>query len=238
MMRRRRTPATRNIPKDSVKQFNEFDGVYSIDGRLATLNLLPGVRVYGEDLVKVGRTEYRIWDNYRSKPAAALKKKLKVFPLKKGMTVLYLGAASGTTVSHFSDIVGKEGIIYGIDIAERVLRELIHHAELRGNIVPILADAKLPEKYAGQIFGQVDLVFEDVASKDQIEILIRNAGKFLAPGGYAMIAIKSQSIDVTKQPKEIYEESLKELEKHFEILDKVELDPYEKMHMFVVLRKK
>ncbi|MFH1623008.1 MAG: fibrillarin-like rRNA/tRNA 2'-O-methyltransferase [Candidatus Aenigmatarchaeota archaeon] len=229
---------TRQLPKESVRPFNDFDGIYTIDGRLATVNLLPGVRVYGEDLVKIGRTEYRIWDKYRSKPAAALKKKLRVFPLKTGMTVLYLGAASGTTVSHFSDIVGKEGVIYGIDIAERVLRELIHHAEARGNIVPILADARLPEKYAAQIFGHVDLVFEDVASKDQAEILVRNADKFLAPGGYAMIAIKSQSIDVTKPPKEIYDECLKELEKHFEVMAKVELDPYEKMHMFVVLRKK
>jgi fibrillarin-like pre-rRNA processing protein len=221
-----------------VLPFDSLDGVFSIDGRLATVNLLPGVRVYGEDLIKIGRTEYRIWDNYRSKPAAALKRHLKVFPLKNGMTVLYLGAASGTTVSHFSDIVGNEGVIYGIDIAERVLRELIHHAELRGNIVPILADAKLPDKYAGQIFGHVDLVFEDVAAKDQVEILVRNADKFLAPGGYAMIAIKSQSIDVTKPPKEIYAECLTELEKHFEILDNVELDPYEKFHMFVVLKKK
>jgi fibrillarin-like pre-rRNA processing protein len=109
---------------------------------------------------------------------------------------------------------------------------------MRGNIVPILADARLPEKYAAQIFGQVDLVFEDVASKDQIEILIRNSEKFLPAGGYAMIAIKSQSIDVTKQPSEIYKECLAELEKHFEVLGKTELDPYEKMHMFVVLRKK
>ncbi|MCX6820739.1 MAG: fibrillarin-like rRNA/tRNA 2'-O-methyltransferase [Candidatus Aenigmarchaeota archaeon] len=238
MMRRRRIPVTRQRSKESVRPFNDLDGVYSIDGRLATVNLMPGVRVYGEDLVKIGRTEYRIWDNYRSKPAAALKKKLKVFPLKKGMTVLYLGAASGTTVSHFSDIVGKDGVIYGIDIAERVLRELIHHAELRGNIVPILADAKLPGKYAGQVFGQVDMVFEDVAAKDQVEILVRNSDTFLQPGGYAMIAIKSQSIDVTKPPKEIYAECLAELEKHFEILDKVELDPFEKFHMFVVLKKK
>ena len=34
------------------------------------------------------------------------------------------------------------------------------------------------------------------------------------------------------------EKTLKELEKHFDVLDKVELDPYEKMHMFVVMRYK
>lgn len=220
-----------------IKQ-HKFEGVFLVDRKIATINLLPGTLVYGEQLIKSGRKEYRIWDFYRSKPAAAIKKGLKKFPLKRGMSVLYLGAASGTTVSHFSDIVGKEGIIYAVDIAERVLRELVHHAERRGNIIPILADARKPESYENLVLEKVDLVYEDVASKDQIPILIRNAAKFLKPDGHAMLAIKSQSIDVTKQPRQIYKESLSELEKHFEILDRVELDPYEKMHLFVVMKYK
>ena len=219
-----------------ITAYKDFDGVYLIGNKFATLNLVPGKIVYGEETVKSGKKEYRIWDVYRSKPAAAMKKKLKIFPLKKGMSVLYLGAASGTTVSHFSDIVGKEGMIYGIEIAERVLRDLIPHAEIRKNIVPILGDARKPEEYANMIFGGIDMIFEDVASKDQIPLLIRNAEKFLEKGGYAMIAIKSQSIDVTESPRKIYRECLSELKEHFEIVDKVELDPYEKMHLFVVLK--
>ena len=213
-----------------------FDGIFLLDKKLATLNLVPGRNVYGEDLVRAGKKEYRIWDFYRSKPAAAIKKGLKQMPLERGMSVLYLGAASGTTVSHFSDIVGKDGIIYAVDIAERVLREIIIHAEARGNIVPILADAKMPENYNNLVLGKVDLLYEDVASKDQIDIFIRNAETFLRNGGHAMIAIKSQSIDVTKPPRAIYKECLDKLSKHFKILDKVELDPYEKMHLFVVLK--
>jgi len=224
------------MPKEKIKKHEKFDGVFLVDGKYATLNLVPGTKVYGELIEKIGKKEYRIWNIYRSKPAAAMKKKLKEFPLRKGMAVLYLGAASGTTVSHFSDIVGKEGMIYGVDIAERVLRELIPHAEKRGNIVPILADARKPEEYDNIIFGKVDLIYEDVASKDQIPIIIRNAERFLKKGGYAMIAIKSQSIDVTKKPREIYKESINELKKHFEIINKVELDPYEKMHLFVVMK--
>jgi fibrillarin-like pre-rRNA processing protein len=220
-----------------IKQ-HKFEGFFLVDGKLATVNLLPGTAVYGEQLIKSGNKEYRIWNFYRSKPAAAIKKGLKKFPLKRNTAVLYLGAASGTTVSHFSDIVGKEGIIYAVDIAERVLRELVHHAEMRGNIIPILADARKPESYENLVLEKVDLVYEDVASKDQIPILIRNAAKFLKPDGHAMLAIKSQSIDVTKQPRQIYKKSLSELEKHFEILDKVELDPYEKMHLFVVMKFK
>lgn len=212
--------------------------VFWIKGRPATVNLIPSEKVYGEDLVRRNDIEYRIWDHTRSKPAAALKNGLKSFPLEEGMKVLYLGIASGTTASHFSDIVGRNGIIYGVDISERVLRQIIPLAEKRGNIAPILGDSRKPEEYEGLILEKVDLVFEDVASDDQIPILIRNCDKFLRLAGYAIIAIKSQSIDVIKKPKEVYREALAELEKHFEILEKVELDPYEKHHMFVVMRKK
>jgi len=221
-----------------IKPHKNFEGVFLVDGKLATVSLCPGTAIYGEQLIKSGKKEYRVWDFYRSKPAAAIKKGLKKFPLGREMSVIYLGVASGTTASHFSDIVGKEGIIYGIDLAERVLRELVPHAERRGNIVPILADARMPEKYENLVLGKVDLLYEDVASKDQIPILIRNAEAFLRPHSFAMIAIKSQSIDVTKRPKQIYKECLETLEKHFEILDKVELDPYEKMHLFVVMKFK
>jgi len=93
-----------------------------------------------------------------------------------------------------------------------------------------------PQDYSNLIFGKVDVLFEDVASKDQIDIFIRNAECFLKEGGDAMISIKSQSIDVTKDPREIYKQCLEKLSKHFEIVDKVELDPYEKFHLFVVLK--
>lgn len=221
-----------------IRPHKNFENIFLVDGKFATRNLTPGKSVYGEKRVKSSGEEYRIWDIYRSKPAAALKKKIKRFPLEPGSTVLYLGIASGTTASHFSDIVEEDGIIYGVEIAERVLRDLMPHAEKRGNIVPILADSRRPETYEKNVMGRVDLIYEDVASKDQIPIMLRNAEIFLRSGGYAMIAIKSQSIDVTKKPRKIYKQCLKGLEEKFEILDRVELDPYEKMHLFVVMKYK
>src|SRR3972149_9883883 len=122
-----------------AKQLKKFDGIFSFDSKFGTINLIPGQKVYGEEFLRDGKAEYRVWDFWRSKPAAAIKRGLETFPLAKGMKVLYLGIASGTTASHFSDIIGKEGIIYGVAIAERVLRDLISHAEKRGNIIPILA---------------------------------------------------------------------------------------------------
>ncbi len=216
----------------------KFYGIFRVNGRFATVNLAPGKKVYGEDLVKENNVEYRIWDFWRSKPAAALKSGLKQLPLHKGMSILYLGIANGTTSSHFSDIIGREGLIYGVEISERPFRELLPTAEDRGNIIPILANARKTEDYESNVLDKADLVYEDVASDDQVEILVRNCQKFLKPKGHAMIAIKSQSIDVVRPPREVYKECMQKLEKHFDILDKVELDPYEKHHLFVVMRAK
>ncbi|MEM5829205.1 MAG: fibrillarin-like rRNA/tRNA 2'-O-methyltransferase [Candidatus Aenigmatarchaeota archaeon] len=217
---------------------HKFDGIYRINNKIATINLTPGRSVYGERLIKINNVEYREWVPFRSKLCAAVMKKIKFFPFKKGSKVLYLGAGSGTTISHISDIIGRDGIIYAVEISEHPLRDLVGLAELRQNIVPILADARLVETYENMIMEKVDVIYEDVADPDQIKILIRNAEKFLKTDGFLEIAIKSQSISSTKPPKEVYEECLKELGEHFEILDKVELEPYEKFHLFVVLKSK
>ncbi|MDI6798465.1 MAG: fibrillarin-like rRNA/tRNA 2'-O-methyltransferase [Candidatus Aenigmarchaeota archaeon] len=216
----------------------KFDGVYKMNSKFATINLIPGYKSANEKLVTIDNVEYRIWDPWTSKPCAAFEKGLKKFPLKKGFKMLYLGFASGKTGSFFSDIIGKEGVIYAVEISERVLREAIPMAERRGNIVCLLNDARRPELYENIILERIDCLYVDVASPDQVAITIENAQKFLKPGGFVMIAIKSQSIDATKKPRQVYKECLVELEKHFEILDKVELDPYEKFHLFVVMKKK
>ena len=212
-----------------------FTSVWKKGNLILTENLAPGSKVYREQLIKEKKIEYRAWNPYRSKPAAAIAKGLKTFPLKPGMKVLYLGIASGTTASHFSDIVGKDGVIYGVEISERSIRDLNPVAEKRGNIVPILANAKRPEDYSW--IEPVDLVFQDVATDDQSEILIRNCERFLRPKGFAIISIKARSIDVTKPPREIYRQEIAKLQKHFKILEKIELDPYEKDHMLVVMKR-
>jgi len=222
--------------KEERREHQQFENVFLIKDRIYTKNLVPGTQVYGEKLIKTNQGELREWDAFRSKPAAAINNNLHHFPLKEGMKILYLGIASGTTCSHFSDIIGKEGIIYGIEISERVLRELIPVAYDRKNVVPILADARKPEEYYW--IEQVDLIYADVAVREQSEILIRNAKMFLKPNGFGIIAIKSRSIDVTKKPKIVYIEQRKTLEKFFNVTDFVTLNPYERDHGFFVLKRK
>ncbi|MFH1978614.1 MAG: fibrillarin-like rRNA/tRNA 2'-O-methyltransferase [Candidatus Aenigmatarchaeota archaeon] len=212
-----------------------FQGIWQREKELLTQNLVPGFREYGK-LVTISGKEFRIWDHRKSKAAAALVKGLKTFPIKKGCKILYLGISSGSTASFFSDIIGENGIIYGIEVAERSIRDLNPVAEKRKNIVPILASARSPENYSW--VEPVDIVYQDVATDDQSEILIRNCQAFLKKDGYAMIAIKSRSINVVKNPREVYKDELKKLKQHFEILDKRELDPYEKDHMFILMKWK
>lgn len=220
----------------TMRQNPRFENIFWIDNRIATENMVPGQEVYGERLIKIKGKEYRLWDPTRSKPAAAMSKNLQQFPLKEGMKVLYIGFASGTSGSHFSDIIGKKGLIYGIEISERVLRESLPLSRKRENIVPLLADARMPEDYSW--IEQVDLIYADIAVREQSEVLIRNARMFLKPGGFAMIAIKARSIDVTERPQIVYKNERKKLEEFFNVMDFVELHPYERDHGFFVLRKK
>ncbi len=219
-----------------IKPHKNFENVFWLEEKICTKNLTKGKQVYGEKLIKIKNDEYRLWDPRRSKPSAAIYKKLKIFPIGKGTKILYLGIASGTTASHFSDIIGKDGIIYGVEISERVLRELLEVAENRKNIVPILADAQTPEKYSW--VEKVDIVYADVAMREQSDIIVRNCEMFLKDDGYGIIAIKARSIDVTKNPTEIYEQQRKILEKYFKVKDFVILNPYEKDHCLFVLKKK
>jgi hypothetical protein len=137
-----------------VRQHPQFPQVYIVtldDGsqKLATMNLAPGRTVYGEKLIKFEGVEYRLWDPFRSKLAAAILKGIKAVPIKPDHQVLYLGAASGTTASHVSDIVGEKGHVYCVEFAARALRELVNNVcPYRLNMTPILEDARFPERYA------------------------------------------------------------------------------------------
>ena len=219
-----------------MKMYQLFPGVWKQKDKILTKNLIPGFRSFTEQIVKVSGEEYRVWDPGRSKACAAIIKGLKQFPVKPGAKILYLGIANGYTSSFFSDILGPKGIIYGVEISERALRDLNHVAERRGNIVPIIANARKPEDYGW--IEQMDLVYQDVATNDQSEILIRNCKAFLTKGGSAMIAIKARSIDVTKDPRQIYRQEEKKLSPYFKIVQKLELDPYEKDHAFFSLKLK
>jgi fibrillarin-like pre-rRNA processing protein len=227
-----------------VKPNDRFKEIYQIlleDGakRLGTKNLTPGLNVYSERLVKFKGVEYRVWDAFRSKLAGAIIKGLQNVPIEPGSKVLYLGAASGTTPSHVSDIVGEPGHVYCVEFAQRSLRDLVNNvASYRPNITPMLEDARKPENYAMFISGKVDVIYCDVAQPEQAKLLSDNADVFLKPQGWVMLACKSQSIDVTMSPQAVYQQEARVLRKRgFDVKEIVELDPYDKAHAMIVAQK-
>ncbi|MDX1813223.1 MAG: fibrillarin-like rRNA/tRNA 2'-O-methyltransferase [Candidatus Bathyarchaeia archaeon] len=227
-----------------VKPHPQFAEIYQVtleDGaqRLATQNLVPGKTVYGERLIRFKKVEYRVWDAFRSKLAAAVLKGLQVVPIKSGNRVLYLGAASGTTPSHVSDIVGENGYVYCVEFAPRSIRELVNNvAAYRLNMSPFLEDARFPEKYAMFIPGKVDCIYCDIAQPEQARLLADNADVFLKPAGWVMLAVKAQSIDVTKAPAAVYKQEAMILKKRgFDVKEILQLEPYDKAHAMIVAQR-
>ena len=219
------------------KIFEVFESEQGKRKQLYTINLVPGQNVYGEKLIEENGIEYREWDASKSKLAASILKGSINIGIRKEDVVLYLGPSSGTTVSHVSDIVGNEGFIFAVDIAPRVMRDLIFLCYERKNIAPILCDANKVDALKERV-SQVDIVYQDVAQKNQLDIFLKNADLFLKSNGYALLAVKARSIDVTKHPRQIFKEAREKLEKVMTIIDYRELEPFQKDHCMYICKKK
>merc|ERR1712137_1540069 len=151
-----------------------------------------------------------------------------------GSRVLYLGAASGTTVSHVSDLVGPEGVVYAVEFSYRSGRDLLNLAKKRTNIVPIIEDARHPHKYR-MLVGMVDCIFSDVAQPDQARIVALNAQYFLKNEGHFVISIKANCIDSTSKPEAVFAKEVERLkQERFRPREQVTLEPYERDHAVVI----
>ncbi|VVB95145.1 Fibrillarin-like rRNA/tRNA 2'-O-methyltransferase [uncultured archaeon] len=203
---------------DNVFSFIAQDG----SKRLATRNLVPG-------------EEFRIWDPYHSKLAALILKGSPV-PIKKDSLILYLGAANGTTAGHVSDIA-SQGTVFAVEFSPRAMHDLIRVSVPRKNLVPILADARRPGSYKNMV-PEVDLIYQDVAQRDQAGIAVLNSNMFLKENGFLILMIKARSIDSARKINEIVNSEIKKLEDVFEIKEIINLEPYQSDHMAVVTQKK
>lgn len=224
------------VPRDVVQiRRSDVPHVYSDGERLYTASLDPGTSVYGERLVRQGEVEYREWNPNRSKLAALLKKGVGLFPFDRRTDVLYLGAAQGTTVSHLSDIVA-EGTIYAVEISRRAIQKLLDLSNVRHNVMPILGDAAKPEAYA-RVVTSVDVVYQDVAQRDQVGIFRKNL-RFLRPGGSGILIVKARSVDSGAPPSEVYRQAEKELRAEgLDVLQVADLAPYERDHAACLVEK-
>ncbi|WP_256546438.1 fibrillarin-like rRNA/tRNA 2'-O-methyltransferase [Halobellus inordinatus] len=190
--------------------------------RLAT----RGDPVYGEPQDDEG---WRAWDAGRSKLGAMLEIGMDL-GIDGDDGVLYLGAASGTTVSHVADFAGPT---YAVEFAPRPTRDLVGVAESRPNLFPLLKDAREPETYAHVVESDLDCLIQDVATRGQATVALRNR-EFLAPDGRLLAAFKARSEDVLSDPAEVFDDVLAELRAGYEILETQRLDRFHDDHLAVV----
>jgi len=208
--------------------------VWKRGDQLLTRNSDPGNRVYGENLIHLDGVEYRAWNPQRSKLAAYLRKGGKNLSLGPDRDVLYLGAASGTTASHVAEIV-PEGTVFCVEYSSKPFRGLMDLSSRRPNLFPIQGDAARPELY-GAMVPEVELVFQDISQRNQVEIFLSNLKRFLRPGGLGILALKSRSVDSAANPKTIFSDTASQLRSGgSRLLETVSLEPFERDHaVFVV----
>ncbi|KAH8815663.1 fibrillarin [Xylogone sp. PMI_703] len=228
-------------------------GIFVARGKedmLVTKNLTPGESVYGEKRIAVEtpgapnedgtpgttKVEYRVWNPFRSKLAAGVLGGLDEIFIKPGAKVLYLGAASGTSVSHVADIVGPTGTVYAVEFSHRSGRDLINMATHRTNVIPIVEDARHPLRYR-MLVPIVDVIFADVAQPDQARIVGLNAHLFLKVGGGVVVSVKANCIDSTAAPEAVFAREVQKMrEERIKPMEQLTLEPFERDHCMVVGR--
>ncbi|OYT29205.1 fibrillarin [Thermoplasmatales archaeon ex4572_165] len=215
---------------------SKINGVFQKGNKLFTINPpnCKNIKVYGEALRTFKGMQYRSWNPYRSKLASALTKKDISLPFESSTSVLYLGAASGTTVSHLSDIC-SEGYIYAVEPSPVVAKTLLKLVKQRNNIIPIIEDANHPDRYTHMV-SEVDFIYQDISQRNQAEIFAKNSKLFLKENSEGVIMVKARSIDVAMKPSNAFlmvENQLKEEGMHINEL--IELSPFEKDHAAIFI---
>ncbi|PWA93422.1 fibrillarin, S-adenosyl-L-methionine-dependent methyltransferase [Artemisia annua] len=223
-----------------------------------TQNLVPGDSAYSERLFNAQNedgveVEYRVWNPYRSLLAAVLCVKVDDIWMAPGSKVLYLGAASGITVSHVSDLVGPTGVVFAVESSRRSYADLFVMSKKRTNLIPILGDArnpakyetKLDDKYKKMLDEKVDVIYCDVTQPDQVEILVSNASRFLKVGGHFLMLTKAVCIDPratvcidpwTSIPLDVVfsSEAMKLQAKRLKPIEQVTLEPFVEGHACLI----
>jgi len=212
-----------------------WPGVWREGRELYTRNAVPGAKVYGEALRNADGVEYRAWDPWRSKLAALLVHGAPDDLLAPPRTALYLGGAHGTTVSHLSDLWPTTPI-YVVEKSAAAFAPLLALARRRSNVLPILADAQLPERYLAEV-GRADFLYQDVAQRDQVRIFRENADVLLAADGRGLLMLKVRSVTQRRPAAVVVRESRGELVRAgLSVAAEWSLEPFAREHVALSVR--
>ena len=117
---------------------------------------------------------------------------------KVGSTCLYLGASSGTTVSHIHDHVcgsgnHHNGQIVSVEISPRMMRDLCKLSEFRPGLIPVLGDARKSSIISPYLRSKVDWIHQDISVADQTKSFLKISEIFLKDGGIGLLSLKAAS---------------------------------------------
>lgn len=200
-----------------------------------TAGLATPAEVYGERVRHRGSTAWRFWDPMRSKLAAALAKGYAGRLPREGERWLYLGAATGTTASHLADLVGAGGLVFAVEKSPRPFGRLLALANRYPNLLPLLADARDPGSFAGEV-PPVDGLYVDIAQPDQVRIAVENGARYLRASGVALLALKTSSMGRERSSRDHLDDALEELDGVADVTDALPLDPMHRRHFFLEIR--
>ena len=197
---------------------------------------LDDLRFYREYRVLWRGEEYRYWNPHRSKWGIHITRNLVRDLVRPDISILYLGAATGSSVSHLADVV-VEGSIYAVEFSAISFGRLRILGERRSQVFPLLFDASRPGSYQ-DLVPSVDLLYMDISQPNQFEIFKKNAELFLKESGTGLFVLKERSISISKKASVIQETVERQIpETGMVVVQKYDLLPYDKDHMCYVIRK-
>ncbi len=209
---------------------SKYRGVYT-DGRNYYTRSNSGKSIYGEKVIKISDKYYHLWNPFRSKLAATMKLNIKTFPFKNSK-VLYLGASTGTTVSHLADV---SKLIWAVEISPISMKSLLNLAEEKDNIIPILDDARNVRNLS-LFVRKPDIIYQDVSQRDQVSIFVNNMEYFSPHYGFLML--KTRTIDMRKKPKSILQNTISKLKENgYKIIEVLNISKFQKDHFAIVVKK-
>ncbi|KAK2439289.1 rRNA 2'-O-methyltransferase fibrillarin [Trifolium repens] len=217
---------------------------------LYTRNLIPGVKSFlhqDDDVVfsvqdddEVGGTvEYRQWDPFKSRLAAAILSgdAQNILWIEPGSRVLVIysrdDAHFGITISHISDIVGPKGMVYVVEPSESNRDSLLYMADKRSNIVPI-AHSYSAWHYR-MLINFVDVLFAAPDRRLEVEVRMTflNAIHFLKTGGHYVLYVQGNCIESTNRGDPIFNSLTKADRVQFQRMKQVTLEPFDSDHEYV-----
>ncbi|MCL4345476.1 MAG: fibrillarin-like rRNA/tRNA 2'-O-methyltransferase [Candidatus Thermoplasmatota archaeon] len=192
--------------------------------------------VYGEKIIKKHEYFLHAWEPKKSKLSAAISDGISRLPIEEDTETLYLGASSGTTVSHISDI-SNDGKIFAIEVAPEPFSKLLNLSENRRNIYPVMANARIPDEYSFFLGHSPDFIYQDISQKDQTEILLRNMDAF-PEWNYAIYMLKAISIDSARKPDDVLNEQISKLKKRkgIKIIETINISNFHRGHFCILLQ--